>query len=232
MESAKSTLVVEDDLKTARAIRGALEAEQYRVVTTHTGDRAQGLLDGHTFDVIVLDWMVAGRTGLQIVEWLRQRGDRTPVLLLTARDSVADRVRGLDAGADDYLVKPFAIDELLARVRVLQRRAEDRSTHRRLADLEIDSINRHVHRAGKRIALTPREFDLLWYLARQGGKTVSRGTLAREVWNEPRRATPIDNVIDVHVAHLRRKIDEGHAVKLLQTVRGVGFALREVSSDA
>jgi two-component system copper resistance phosphate regulon response regulator CusR len=188
------------------------------------------LLERHSFDVIVLDWMLAGRTGIQIIEWLRKKGDRTPVLLLTARDAVADRVRGLDAGADDYLVKPFAIDELLARVRVLLRRTDDRATHRRVGDLDVDSTNRIVQRAGKRISLTPREFDLLWYLVRHAGKTVSRATLARDLWNEPRRATPIDNVIDVHIAHLRRKVDEGHAAKLLHTVRGVGFTLRETNA--
>jgi two-component system copper resistance phosphate regulon response regulator CusR len=207
-----------------------LEAEKYKVVATHSGYRALSLLERHSFDVIVLDWMLAGRTGIQIIEWLRKKGDRTPVLLLTARDAVADRVRGLDAGADDYLVKPFAIDELLARVRVLLRRTDDRTTHRRVGDLDVDSINRIVQRAGKRISLTPREFDLLWYLVRHAGKTVTRAALARDLWNEPRRATPIDNVIDVHIAHLRRKIDEGHAAKLLHTVRGVGFTLRETNA--
>jgi two-component system copper resistance phosphate regulon response regulator CusR len=230
MEPAGNTLLVEDDLKTARLIRAALEAEKYGVVAAHTGDRAIALLEQHSFDVIVLDWMLSGRTGIQIVEWLRKRGDRTPVLLLTARDAIADRVRGLDSGADDYLVKPFAIDELLARIRVLVRRGDDRATHRRVADLEVDSINRIVNRAGKRIALTPREFDLLWYLVRHTGKTVSRAAMARDLWNEPRRATPIDNVIDVHIAHLRRKIDDGHQAKLLHTVRGVGFTLRETNA--
>jgi two-component system copper resistance phosphate regulon response regulator CusR len=230
MDSLGTTLVVEDDHKTARAISAALEAEKYKVVATHSGDRALSLLERHSFDVIVLDWMLAGRTGIQIIEWLRKKGDRTPVLLLTARDAVADRVRGLDAGADDYLVKPFAIDELLARVRVLLRRTDDRATHRRVGDLDVDSTNRIVQRAGKRISLTPREFDLLWYLVRHAGKTVSRAALARDLWNEPRRATPIDNVIDVHIAHLRRKIDEGHAAKLLHTVRGVGFTLRETNA--
>ena len=161
------------------------------------------------------------------------KDSKTPVLLLTARDALEDRVAGLDSGADDYLVKPFALAELAARLRALLRRStadsrpEEKPTHWHLADLDIDLTVRRVTRAGRAIDLTPREFELLIQLFRNAGRIVSRETLAREVWQETRRATPLDNVIDVHIARLRRKIDEGFASRLIHTVRGVGFVLRE-----
>ena len=161
---------------------------------------------------------------------IRARGTKTPVLLLTARDTIEDRVLGLDAGADDYLVKPFAFAELLARIRALLRRAGDTDTLRKqVGDVTLDVENRRVSRGAQEISLTPREFELLAYLVRHYGETVTRQMLAKDVWREPHRATPLDNVIDVHVAHLRRKLDEGRRVKLIHTVRGVGFILREDS---
>jgi DNA-binding response OmpR family regulator len=223
-----TALIIEDDLKTAHALQTGLVADGYKATSVHTGDRALALLERDTFDVVVLDWMLPGRTGIQILKWIRDRGMRTPVLLLTARDAIEDRVVGLDSGADDYLVKPFALAELLARLRVMLRRAGERDPQQRqIADLVIDSESRQVLRAGRRIALTPREFDLIACLARHPGQTVSRRMLARDVWRELQRATPLDNVIDVHIAHLRRKIDEGQSIKLLHTVRGVGFVLAE-----
>ena len=153
--------------------------------------------------------------------------------MLTARDALEDRIAGLDSGADDYLVKPFALAELAARLRALLRRAvadtsvEEKAAHWHIADLDVDSTARRVTRAGKAIDLTPREFDLLIQLLRSGRQIVSRETLAREVWQEIRRATPLDNVIDVHIARLRRKIDDGFGCRLIHTVRGVGFVLRE-----
>jgi DNA-binding response OmpR family regulator len=220
-------LVIEDDPKTANAIRTGLRGEGYETVAARTGNEGFSLLTAESFDLVVLDWMLPGRDGIEILSALRRRGLKTPVLLLTARDSVEDRVLGLDSGADDYLVKPFAFAELLARIRVLLRRTGDTERLRRhIGDLVLDVENRRVLRGGKEIALTPREFDLLAYFIRHHGQTVTRQMLARDVWREPQRVTPLDNVIDVHIAHLRRKIDEGHRSKLLHTVRGVGFALR------
>jgi two-component system, OmpR family, copper resistance phosphate regulon response regulator CusR len=170
--------------------------------------------------------MLPGRSGLEILSALRQRDFRTPVLILTAKDSIEDRVTGLDTGADDYLVKPFAFPELLARIRALLRRGRtDRISKQRLADLELDSGTRRVTRRGQEIELTPKEFDLLEYLMRYQGQTVSREMLARDVWQVSARATPMDNVIDVHIARLRRKIDDPFDVSLLRTIRGIGFLL-------
>jgi DNA-binding response OmpR family regulator len=157
---------------------------------------------------------------------LRARGDRTPVLLLTARDAVEDRVMGLNSGADDYLVKPFAFAELLARLNALLRRVDSGNPLRQqIGNFTFNVQTRVVTRGSREIALTPREFDLLAFLAQHHDQTVTRQMIAREVWRERNRATPLDNVIDVHLAHLRRKLDEGEAVKLIQTVRGVGFIL-------
>jgi len=171
--------------------------------------------------------MLPGHDGIEILKTLRKRGTKTPVLLLTARDAVPDRVLGLESGADDYLVKPFAFAELVARLRTLLRRATAEPMRKSVADLVVDVEKRRAWRAGKLVELTPREFDLLAYLVRQPGEVVTREMLAKDVWGEINRVTPLDNVIDVHVAHLRRKLDEGHAIKLVQTVRGVGFVLRE-----
>ena len=159
---------------------------------------------------------------------LRRRGLDTPVLILTARDAVEDRVLGLDSGGDDYLVKPFAFPELLARIRALLRRGRaDQVLRLKAADLEMDLVSRRVTRGNKSVDLTAREFDLLEYLLRHHQQVVSREMLARDVWNEPSRATPLDNVIDVHVTRLRKKVDQDAATKLIHTVRGVGFVLRE-----
>ena len=221
-------LVIEDDAKTANAIRTGLRGEGYEAALARTGEEGLSLLLPEAFDLVVLDWMLPGRDGLAVLGALRARGQKTPVLLLTARDAIEDRVLGLESGADDYLVKPFAFAELLARIRVgLRHAATDEPLRHHVADLSLDLQTRAVTRAGKELALTLREFDLLAYLLRHEGQTVTRAMLAREVWRETHRATPIDNVIDVHVAHLRRKTDEGHRVKLIHTVRGVGFVLRE-----
>jgi two-component system copper resistance phosphate regulon response regulator CusR len=172
--------------------------------------------------------MLPARSGIEILKILRARGDKTPVLLLTARDAVEDRVLGLESGADDYLVKPFAFVELVARIRTLLRRTGPAEPLKRIiADLVVDLQSRRAWRTNEPIELTPREFDLLAFLLRQPGQVVTREMLAREVWREANRVTPLDNVIDVHVAHLRRKVDEGHDIKLIHTIRGVGFVLRE-----
>lgn len=221
-------LVIEDEPKLAEALKQGLEQGGYDVSAARTGEEGFYLFHTEKCDLMVLDVMLPGRGGLEILGRLRQGGTRVPVLLLTARDSVEDRVLGLDAGADDYLVKPFAFPELLARIRALLRRGgPDKPQQLSLGDLALDAATRTVSRAGAQIDLTAREYDLLEYLFRNQGGVVSREMLAREVWKETARATPIDNVIDVHVARLRRKIDEGHERKLLHTVRGVGFILRE-----
>jgi two-component system, OmpR family, copper resistance phosphate regulon response regulator CusR len=223
-------LIVEDEPKTANAIRNGLRGEAYDAVVARTGEEGFFVLNAESFDLVVLDWMLPGRDGIAILKTLRSRGTKTPVLLLTARDTIEDRVLGLDSGADDYLVKPFAFAELLARIRALLRRVGDTDILRKqIGDLVLDVENRRVLRGSREIAVTPREFELLAYLLRHHGQTVTRQMLAKEVWREPHRATPLDNVIDVHVAHLRRKIDEGHRQKLIHTVRGVGFVLREDS---
>lgn len=220
-------LIIEDDPKTANAVRTGLRGEGYEAAVARTGEDGVLQLHSTTFDLVLLDWMLPGRDGIAIVKELRARGAKTPVLLLTARDAVEDRVLGLDSGADDYLVKPFAFAELLARIRVLLRRAGDtESLRRQIGDLVLDVENRRAYRSSKEIPLTPREFDLIAYFVRHHGQTVTRRMLAKDVWREPHRVTPLDNVIDVHIAHLRRKIDEGYRSKLLHTVRGVGFVLR------
>jgi len=221
-------LVVEDEQKVANALREGLEGERFEVVVERTGEGAFFRVNTESFDVILLDLTLPGRDGLEILQALRQRGVKTPVLVLTARDSLQDRVTGLDSGADDYLIKPFAFTELLARIRALVRRGRVAETPRlSVGDLEMDLVTRKVSRNGQPVELTVREFELLEYLLRYHGQVVSRETLARDVWKETARTTPLDNVIDVHIARLRRKVDLEQAVKLIHTVRGVGFMLRE-----
>ena len=221
-------LVVEDELKVANALREGLEGERFEVVVERTGEGAFFRVNTESFEVILLDLTLPGRDGLEILQALRQRGVKTPVLVLTARDSLQDRVTGLDTGADDYLIKPFAFAELLARIRALVRRGRVAEAPRlSVGDLEMDLVTRKVTRNTQPVELTVREFELLEYLLRYHGQVVSRETLARDVWKETARTTPLDNVIDVHIARLRRKVDLEQSVKLIHTVRGVGFMLRE-----
>jgi two-component system, OmpR family, copper resistance phosphate regulon response regulator CusR len=221
-------LVVEDEQKMAKALREGLEADDYSVRVAHTGEEGFYLVQAQPFDLVILDVMLPGHDGFEILATLRRRGIKTPVLLLTSRDAIEDRVRGLDTGADDYLVKPFAFPELLARIRVLLRRGKpDVSQWLRLADLEMDVAQRCVVRGGQQIELTAREFELLEYLFANRGRVVSREMLARDVWKETARQTPLDNVIDAQMVRLRRKIDGQFDRRLLHTVRGVGFTLRE-----
>jgi DNA-binding response OmpR family regulator len=221
-------LVVEDEQKVANALREGLEGERYDVVVERTGENAFFRLTTEAFDLILLDLGLPGRDGLEILATLRAKGVKTPVLILTARDTLQDRVAGLDSGADDYLVKPFAFAELLARIRALLRRGRAAESPRlAVGDLTMDLITRKVIRGGSPVELTVREFELLEYLMRYEGQVVSRETLARDVWKETARTTPLDNVIDVHIARLRRKIDADRPAKLIHTVRGVGFMLRE-----
>jgi len=219
-------LVVEDDRKVAKALREGLQAEHYDVRIASNGEEGFFLVNHETFDVVLLDLMLPRRDGIEVLTTLRKRGLQTPVLILTAKDTVEDRVHGLDLGADDYLVKPFAFPELVARIRALLRRGRmDQILKLQLDDLEMDLITRRVTRRGSPIDLTAKEFELLEYLLRHQGQVVSREMLARDVWQVTARATPLDNVIDVSIARLRRKVDDSFDKKLLHTVRGVGFVL-------
>lgn len=230
MEIAKPpdphVLVVEDHSKVAESLRRRFTEEGYRVTVAATGDEGCTQACTGRFDVVVLDLMLPGRTGLDVLADMRRRRVATPVLLLTARDSLNDRLLGLDSGADDYLVKPFAMPEVVARVRALLRRSRRQDVRRvRVADLELDLITRQAARNGRSIDLAPREFELLAYLVSHAGRIVSREMLGREVWVQLERGTPLDNVIDVHVARLRRKIDHHAETPLIRTVRGLGFTV-------
>jgi len=219
-------LVIEDDIKIAQSLKQGLETEGYDVTTAFTGEDGYFLISTEIFDVVVLDLMLPGRSGLEILGALRLRDAQTLVLILSARDELEDRIIGLDSGADDYMVKPFAISELLARIRVLLRRGRaDQVFHLQFADLELDLVAREAWRAGQPVELTSREFDLLAFLMRHPGRFVTRDMIARDVWKEMARATPLDNVIDVHMTRLRKKIDQ-NGQKLIHTIRGVGFVIR------
>jgi two-component system copper resistance phosphate regulon response regulator CusR len=221
-------LVVEDEAKVARALKEGLESEHYDVVVARSGEEGFFLANAETFDVVVLDLMLPGRTGIEVLGAFRRRGLQTPVLILTAKDAVGDRVLGLNSGADDYMVKPFAFAELVARVRALLRRGRaDQILRLKALDLEMDLVTRTVMRGHQTLDLTAREFELLEYLLRHQNQVVSREMLARDVWKESLRGTPIDNVVDVHIARLRKKVDREFPTKLIHTVRGVGFTVRQ-----
>lgn len=221
-------LVIEDESKVARALKEGLEAEHYDVVVARTGEEGFFHVNSEVFDIVLLDLMLPKRSGFEVLATLRKRGLQTPVLILTAKDSVEDRVQGLDSGADDYLVKPFAFPELSARIRALVRRGRpDQIMRLKAGDLEVDLITRKVTRGAQVLDLTPREFDLLEYVLRHQGRLVSREMLARDVFKWPDRATTLDNLIDVHIARLRKKVDQEFPKKLIHTVRGVGFILKE-----
>lgn len=224
-------LIIEDEKKVALALEKGLESEHYQVQIALTGEEGFYLLSSQEFDMIVLDLMLPGRDGLEILRTLRKTDVRTPVLILTARDTLGDKILGLDLGADDYLVKPFAFPELTARIRALLRRGRsDQPLKLKLADLEMDVVKRSACRGQQTLLLTAMEYDILEFLLRNQGHVVTREMLAREVWKETERATPLDNVIDVHIGRLRKKIDEPFGKRLLHTVRGVGFILSEKES--
>jgi DNA-binding response OmpR family regulator len=219
-------LVIEDHTHVAKSIRRGLMREGYVVRVAASGDEGGALACLGTYDLVVLDVLLPGKDGFEILGEMRRRGIATPVLVLTALATLDDRLRGFDGGADDYLGKPFALPELLARVRALLHRSRPRATSRlRVADLELDLISRRVQRAGRAIDLAPKEFELLAYLMSNAGKVVSREMLGQHVWDALARGTPLDNVIDVHVGRLRRKIDSEFTPRLLQTVRGLGFMI-------
>ncbi len=220
-------LVVEDEKKVAKAVREGLEAERYDVHVASTGEEGFFLVNHEAFDLVVLDLMLPRRDGLEVLTTLRKRGLQTPVLILTARDTVDDRVHGLDSGADDYLVKPFAYQELLARVRALSRRQAPAVRDRlRFAGLTMEPGSHQVWRDGRPVELTPTEFELLRHFLRHPRLVLTRDQLLDAVWNgEP----DSDNVVAVYVGYLRQKLEAGDRPRLIHTVRGVGYSLREVA---
>jgi two-component system copper resistance phosphate regulon response regulator CusR len=221
-------LIIEDEAKIGEAIKSGLEAENFEVVWVPTGEDGFFSANSQNFDLILLDLNLPGRNGLEILQILRKQGKDVPVLILTARDTVEDRVTGFETGADDYLIKPFAFPELVARIKALHRRGRTSPlTSFKVADLSMDLIKRTVLRGDVKLDLTVREFELLEYLLKNQNQMVSREMLARDVWKEPLRATSLDNVIDVHIARLRRKVDQDFEHKLIHTVRGVGFILKD-----
>jgi two-component system copper resistance phosphate regulon response regulator CusR len=227
-ENLLRILVIEDERKLAGAIAEGLKGNGYEVALAESGEAGIRQLRNSAFDLILLDVMLPRQGGLETLREMRRSGFRTPVLILTSRGSVEDRVRGLDAGADDYLIKPFAFPELLARVRALHRRANPTDPSvLQLADLRMDVSGRAATRGNMTLDLTGREFDLLEYLLFHSGSVVSREMVARDVWKTTVRYTSLDNVIDVHIARIRKKIDDPFPVKLLHTVRGLGFIVRK-----
>jgi two-component system copper resistance phosphate regulon response regulator CusR len=221
-------LVIEDRKKLLNSLRRGLEEEGYEVVAAATGEQGYYAATTEDFDAVVLDLMLPGRDGLQVLRDLRANGFGRPVLILTARDTVEDRVHGLDGGADDYLTKPFAFAELLARLRALLRRgASGRETILRADDLEMDLLARRVVRGGVELDLTRREFELLEYLLRHKDATVTREMIAREVWKDA--GGMLTNTIDVYVTLLRKKVERPGGKQLIHTLRGVGYALRDGS---
>ena len=219
-------LVVEDEVKVAAALEEGLAAEGYAVSVAADGEEGLRVASLEPFDLVLLDLALPRRDGIEVLASLRRRNVVTPVFILTARDAVEDRVQGLDAGADDYLVKPFTFPELLARIRALLRRGcADPVLRLHHEDLRVDLATRRVSRGEQSLDLTGKEFEILECLMRHPGRTVSRDMLASRVWHVTARATPLDNVIDVTMLRLRRKLDDPFEKKLLHTVRGVGFVL-------
>ncbi|MDO4539604.1 MAG: response regulator transcription factor [Syntrophomonadaceae bacterium] len=219
-------LVVEDEPALNDVVVKKLQTAHYSVDACFNGNDAVDYMNGAEYDAIVLDIMLPGINGLEFLRWLRSRQDNTPVLLLTARDSIEDRVTGLDAGADDYLVKPFALDELLARIRGIIRRAGHQISNRfTLADLTVDCDTRTVMRGDSPISLSSKEFAILEYMIRNSGIVLSREKIGRHIWNYDYEGG--SNVVDVYIRYLRKKIDDAHSRKLIHTVRGAGYVLRD-----
>jgi len=220
-------LIVDDDQKLLAMLRRTLSYEGFRVVTASDGREALEQVEAQRPDVIVLDWLMPGLSGIEVVERLRAAHDETMILMLTARDAIEDRVEGLESGADDYLVKPFAPVELLARVHALLRRSAAAREEQPLAyaDLTLDPMTRETRRGDRRFDLTPTEFDLLYYLMRHPRQVLRREQILEEVWGYDFGGD--DNVLEVYIGYLRRKTEAGGEPRLIQTVRGVGYVLRE-----
>ncbi|MCL1879155.1 MAG: response regulator transcription factor [Actinomycetia bacterium] len=221
-------LVVEDERRLLGIITKQLKKKGYSVDAVDNGLEAEGYLGAADYDCVVLDRMLPGKNGTDILRDIRRSGNTVPVLLLTAMDSINDRVNGLDAGADDYLVKPFSFDELFARVRALTRRnSKQKSTLLQIADLELDTASQKVRRGGQDIHLSTKEYMLLEYMMHNLGIVLSRDQIIEHIWNFDYECG--SNVVDVYIRYLRRKIDDGHGQVLIHTLRGRGYVLREES---
>ena len=217
-------LLIEDDRKAARLLSKGLQEEGFVVDVAATGEDGEEQAALNEYDVVILDWLLPGRDGLAVCRALRASGNATPILMLTARDSVADRVSGLGTGADDYLTKPFALDELLARIQALLRRSRSvQPVVLRVADLTLDPVTRRVSRGSVVVTLTPKEYAILEVLMRNVGQVVTRTRLAERVWDEASEV--LDNLVDAHVSHLRKKVDREASAPLIHTIRGVGYRL-------
>ena len=222
-------LLVEDDLDVAESIRFVLEAQGYRTTSAFDLQPAWDQLRNITFDLVLLDISLPGGSGLDILRRLREEQPHIPVIIITAQATVETRVLGLDEGADDYIVKPFAPSELLARIGALLRRSREASRHLCVGALEMDLVNRSVTRDGQKIELTPQEFQLAEYLVRLAGESVTCEMIARDCWDQDRHTGSVNNLIRVHISHLRQKIDKGYDVKLIHTLRGKGFMMKAPS---
>jgi len=219
-------LLVEDERKVADMIVRGLKAERYAVDVYHDGTSAWEAAEAYHYDLVILDLMLPGLTGTEILQRIRRKNQLVPILILTARDGMADKIRHFETGADDYLTKPFAFAELLLRIKALLRRGPvNRSSVLRVGDLEIDRLSQNVKRGGKKIELTAKEYALLEYLATNPGRVFSRTMIIEHVWDQSFEG--LTNIVDVYVRHLRAKLDDASPVKLIQTVRGVGYRLSE-----
>lgn len=217
-------LVIDDNIQLAEGLCRDFERNGLQALAAFSGEEGLGVLDGQSFDAILLDWRLPGRDGIEVLRTLRARQDRTPVFMMSALDAVEERVFGFECGADDYLVKPFAFAELFARLRArLRRPGGGEALRLQVGALVLHVENRRVFRGSDEIVLTPREFDLLYFLVLNRGKVVTREMFAREVWRVARQTPSLGNAIDVHIAHLRRKVDAVSSAKLIHTVRGAGF---------
>jgi two-component system, OmpR family, copper resistance phosphate regulon response regulator CusR len=219
-------LLVEDEKKVAEFVARGLRAERFAVDVCNDGQSGYEMASTYSYDLMILDLMLPTLSGTEILKRLRKQGSQVPVLVLTARDGTAEKVENFEAGADDYLTKPFAFAELLVRVKALLRRgATNRSSVLRVGDLELDRLTQQVRRAGKKIDLTSKEYGLLEYLTANAGRVLSRTMIVEHVWDESFEG--LTNIVDVYVRHLRSKVDTGHPTKLIRTVRGVGYSVSD-----